>query len=256
MWSVLYFLPWPFTTQCSPLHIGLKLASAVSSLLHTQLNSTLGADCDQTQYTLACLPLRHGGFGLQNPVFELAPAILASTLSCLQALDHDTHIPDALMANIPAARSLYASEYGLRIPELDFLIQAPTPQEAVDLITRDMCSQKWWSEHLLDTRLTQWVASAPARLRCLQLGTKEGRMDPLGSFRNEDTGHPIPNHQWLHYIRFRLGVPLSPVPQRCPGCSQSMDCYSDNALSCKTLGSTHRRNPPTRTHINHTRRAA
>ena len=219
-----------------PFEDGQLLAQKVSLLLHEQLSATLHTTTTPLQFDLACLPLRYGGLGLRDPKHEAAAALLSSTLSYLRS-----HSPTAQLIltnpDVSAAYRWVQDNYHLHSNVLDEIAQLPADVVITTRLTFEVCQQKHWNHLCADARVLLWEPLADARLRCVRLCNFGGQSDPLGSFRNEDTGNVISNHEWMLYVRFRLGLFLTDVfAPRCPACATIMDRCGDHALSCKSLG--------------------
>ena len=174
--------------------------------------------------------------GLRDPVHEAAAALLASSLSYWSSRFPTSQFI-AQHPDISASYQWVVVHHGLHCCLLEEVVRLPADVIVTSHHLSDIYQQKWWNSRCSEARALEWEPHADARLRCVRLGNLNGHTDPLGCFRNEDTGHAISNYQWLLYIRFRVGMPLTDsFAPKCPGCSRSMDRSGDHSLSCKSLG--------------------
>ena len=220
-----------------PYSLGHMLADEVWNDLRTSLERILARSCSPTQLELACLPVREGGLGFRNPLHDHEGALLASLF--LHLRESNCTIAQAVAdGEISRCRSVLRTQHAIKCQSLESIFRSPLDAPVAGYISPEMASQKWWNGLILSSRLSQWDSAADARLALTRASSAVSTVDPLGCFRNLDSGHPISNHQWRQYARWRLGLNLTSAggTDACLGCSLSSDILGDHALSCKSLG--------------------
>ena len=132
--------------------------------------------------------------GIRNPSLDVAPALLSSILGCVGR--HGLTIQQALSSpDLVLARNNPRDTHGLVVPILDRVYAAASHQEVGNVISNEMCQQKWWTAKNVLSRCRSWNSSACERLRHVRMASTSNQVDPLVIFKSDDSGHSYSNHQ-------------------------------------------------------------
>ena len=234
-----------FLLRTLPFDLALELAAETQVKIRSTLCDILDTPLDDTQWSLARLPVRRGGLGFLDPVIAAAPAHVAAFLSSSAA---------AALNGLPACKvrqaffnalTALAQSSPAHVSAIRTLVRVglPVPGHMAQRELFEMwCDQHQWSDALHEGLSTLLETSLPIRMR---------RMRELASGAHAGSWllSPSPQHhtpkwassEWRLLLLWRLGIPLG-LPIACVACGACQDAYGDHALSCAAMGTYRRHN--------------
>ena len=216
-----------------PLRHGQSLAEKASVIVRKALESILGSPTPDLCFLLACLPVRKGGMGLQDPMLVLGPAFLSSNFGFASS---QSELPERFWRELSAAWTTILEKLRLN-PSTLAAIEGAQSLEPDD-IDPAWTKQKWWQEQAHTQKDAHFKLSAPDRLRALQALNAAHRATDITSLVGAEHGPiSLASRPWTLLARHRLGLPLDALESRfCPGCGVAMDAFGDHVFSCHKLG--------------------
>ena len=222
-------------------------AQQTSPLLRQTWDVITGCPSSDAQWELACLPVRLGGVGLQDPWHTVYAAQTASWLSAVGA-QPDLAPSVALAQLTPILEALATSAPSLGVP----LLAAWTSWGQADLVKlrghglfvkwRDQSS---WAEEIFLQRSKLWDGQVIARLRALrdlQSAPGAGLWLTARPGMGGRGGCPeFSAEEWQSLLRFRVGAFIGQFAT-CAGCRSPMDSSGDHAVCCASTGLAKRHN--------------
>ena len=213
-------------------------AQQTSPLFRQSWDVVVGTPSTDVQWELACLPVRLGGAGMQDPWHTVYAAQTASWLSAASASQELA--PNVAPANLtPILECLATSAPCLGVP----LLAAWTAGGHPDLtsLRGHGLLPKWkdqssWAEELFGQRAKFWDAQVIARLRVLrklQCAPNAGLW--LTARPGTGGGPDFAAEEWQALLRFRVGADIS-LTNTCAGCHSAMDSLGDHAACCSATG--------------------
>ena len=216
-----------------PLRYGQSLAEKASEIVRKALESILGSPLPDLCFLLACLPVRKGGMGLQDPVAVLGPAFLSSNFVFASS---QAELPERFWRELSDAWTNILTTLRLNPSTLADLEGADCiePEDVDPAWTK----QKWWQEQVNTQRDAHFKLNAADRLRALQALNAAHRATDITSLVGAEDGPiSLTSRPWTLLARMRVGLPLDALESRfCPGCGVAMDAFWDHVLSCHKLG--------------------
>jgi hypothetical protein len=232
-------------------------ASQVEPLLRAAWGTLLGTPPTDPQWTLACLPIRLGGAGLDNPINTFPYAPICSWLSALSAPPGLQ--PHAVPPDIQrAVTKLVALAPALGSPLLPLISATPAAIKQHPLFPR-WKQQTAWSDELTSVAATTFDGAVTAHLkdlRSLHLAPHANSWLTATPDHNPKLRFSPP--EWQALLRFHTGVPLftpnhsspgsdvspgtPPLNPQCHSCAQPMDHSGNHALCCTRSGLYRRHN--------------
>ena len=184
-------------------------------------------------FLLACLPVRKGGMGLQDPVAVLGPAFLSSNFVFASSR---AELPERFWRELSDSWTNILTTLRLNPSTLADLEGADCiePEDVDPAWTK----QKWWQEQVNTQRDAHFKLNAADRLRALQALNAAHRATDITSLVGAEDGPiSLTSRPWTLLARMRVGLPLDALESRfCPGCGVAMDAFGDHVLSCHKLG--------------------
>ena len=196
----------------------------------------MGVPLSEAQWSLASLPIRHGGLGAIDPVFIYPQAAVASFISSASGstgIELSTLPPD-LLEPILALRAIV-----LGMAETLSSLWSSSSFEGLlaDRGIEAWGNQKVWSfamDQVAAARFDAEACSRMMRLRRLHAGAHADAW--VASLLLEKDGcASFSSAEWQALLRLRCGV-LFQGDSKCGGCSSTSDRFGDHALSCSACG--------------------
>ena len=216
-----------------PFQHARSLAEKSSVIVRKALESIVGSPLPDLCFLLACLPVRKGGMGLQDPALVLGPAFLSSNFGFAAS---QGELPERFWRELSDAWAIILEKLHLNATTLAAIEGAASVEP--DDIDAAWTKQKWWQEQVHTQKDAHFKLNATDRLRALQALNSAHRATDITSLVGAEDGPiSLSSRPWTLLARFRLGLPLDALENRyCPGCGAAMDAYGDHVLSCHKLG--------------------
>ena len=218
-------------------------ASQVSPMLRVTWGILLGTPVSDAQWELACLPIRLGGAGIQDPVHFCDAAFVSSWLSAFSS--HSILSP----SQPPLGFSGMVSNLCLTAPHLATPLMSLSTLADWSKLRPHPLFSKWqdqssWADESYLRRASLWDTQVEERLRSLrslQTAPNAGLWLTALPAASADKRFSAP--EWQALLRHRTGVPLSQGPSPvCSACGSPMDFFGDHSLCCASAGIYRRHN--------------
>ena len=217
----------------------LWTAHQVSPLLRQAWATLLGSDPGDAQWELACLPIRLGGAGLNDPIMSWDAACLASWAGSLS-------MPGVKPQSVSQALVSAMQHVVTRAPSLGSpLLRAA--EMGIVAVRQHALFAKWkeqsfWSDEIQELKAKVWDSTVTERLRSL----RRLQCAPDGGLWLTALPAASPDRisapEFQALLQVRTGARLWADGTPCKGCGTLMDGWGDHAQSCASCGMYKRHN--------------
>jgi hypothetical protein len=213
--------------------------SRTAGNIRRALEGILGRSLPDAAWLQSCLPIRHGGLGIQNPSLTHSAAFLASALAeysgayspvgeeaspCKEFWD----VVDSISNQLPENSTLAQWRVEHILPPAERIVEDKHFE------------QRFWSEKVHLQLKNELAASLPlrdqVRLRDLAAEHAGGWLTVIP---NDNLGSRFSAGEFQLLVEFRLGLPLLPdsaAGHPCDKCGQPLDVFGDHILTCRHNG--------------------
>lgn len=222
-----------------PFEQGVSLSSSSKEKTVEAFGALVGAEISLQSWSLACIPVRLGGLGLQDPQ-RIHPAARISSFVSASAAALQYALPQAEVSHsdLLAVSSLEPACQQLCQPLRNAAnVGLPLPG---DIANHDLfdswTQQKTWSllqDEFHSSILEETLSPRNQKLRELFSGAHAGQW--LASPTPQFPTQRWPSAEWQTLLQWRLGLPLG-LPEHCTFCGSAQDAYGDHVLCCKAAG--------------------
>ena len=219
------------------------VATQVSPMLRVTWGVLLGTPVSDAQWELACLPIRLGGAGIQDPLHFCEAAFVSSWLSAFSASTtlSPRRPPEGFSA---AITSLCLHSPQLAAPLMSIASLGDWPRLRAHALFSKWKDQGSWADESYPRRAALWDTQVSERLRSLRkLQTAPNAGLWLSALPQLSAASRFSAPEWQALLRHRTGVSLtqesSPL---CAACGSPMDPFGDHSLSCASAGLYRRHN--------------
>ena len=211
------------------------------------LEGILGRSLPDAAWLQSCLPIRHGGLGIQNPALTHSAAFLASALAeysgafsttweetspCAEFWD----VVDSLSNQLVEDTTLAQWQVEHILPPREHILEAKFHEQRV------------WSDKVHLRLKQELTTSLPLRDQVrLRDQSEEHAGGWLSVVPNDNLGSRFAKGEYQLLVEFHLGLPLLPdsaAGHPCDKCGQPMDVFGDHFLTCRHSGLWRRHNFP------------
>jgi hypothetical protein len=203
------------------------------------LETILGRSLPDAAWLQSCLPIRHGGLGIQNPSLTHSAAFLASALAEYSGAFSPTGEEAPACAEFWDVVETISSQLSGDSTLVQWRVEHILPPRR-QILDAKQHEQRFWSDKINLQLKQELCAGLPLRD---QLRLRDVSAEHAGGWLsvvpNDNLGSRFSKGEYQLLLEFRLGLPVLPASAAgypCDKCGQPLDVFGDHLLTCRHSG--------------------